>query len=321
MKDILTDCHIISQNRDYLIFQGRKVISMCRDGTGLTAYPEIKPCAGKLAFLPCNRVLIEGGSDECYHVLSLEDGQTLASMKLPAQRTDRGRKFALSNDCKTAYDYWELHGKKYIVKIDLEAFCYETFLFPLSMRCISSVHCTQSGELLVMESMNGKVKGIPRTLQQITVVHLHNGLCETSCKHQWDAPMKFNGFFANERYVLNRDLKVYDLQTSDTIDLLKHSKHAFTQRNGFHGYVLYAELQYLLVYDGRQNDIIDCRSQKLIARYETPGDSYIGCIIDGEFWLGTEKGIVKKPFPCIEELAPPKPWGWPSRIIGSKFPR
>ena len=319
MKEFITDCHSISQNKDFLIFKGRKVHSMRRDGTGLTVYPEIQPCAGKLAFLPGNRLLIQGGSDECYHILSLEEGRTLASIQLPTDRTNPAKDFTLSADGKTAYDYWELWEKKYVVKIDLERFTYETFRYPLSMRCLDSIHCCESGELLLMESMIGKVKGVSRTLHQLTSARLQNGTCEVTVKYQWDAPMKFNGYFANDHYVLNRDLKVYDLHTGATIDLLKNTKHPYTQRNGFHGYVYYPEEQYLLVYDGRQNDIIDCRNQKLIARYDTPGSSYTGCLIDGAFWLGTDNGIVQKPFPCVEDVTPPKQPGWPSKSIASKF--
>lgn len=300
----LRNCSTISQNQDFLVFQGKKVFSLRRDGTCMTHYPEIHPHAGKSVFLPNNRLLIQGGSDHCYHVLSLEDGKTLASMKLPRQRIGTTKRFALSPDRKTAYDFWELRGIKYIVRINLQTFSYETFPFQLTLRVMVNIACAPSGEVLILESALGSVNGKARTIHQLSSVQFRDGVCESSCKYRWDAPVRMNAHYADDRYALNKNLKVHDLQTNQEIDLLENTELPFTQKNGFLGYRYYPEEQYLQIYDGDQNDFIDCRERKLVARYNTSGNRFIGCLVDGEFWIGTETQIIKKPFPFFEEISP-----------------
>ena len=68
---------------------------------------------------------------------------------------------------------------------------------------------------------------------------------------------------------------------------------------------------YHTMYDG--NVIIDCNTRKRIAQYTPPkpgaGAGYAGYLIGDEYWIGTENGIVRKPFPVFEEM-PEKVFQW-----------
>ncbi len=66
--------------------------------------------------------------------------------------------------------------------------------------------------------------------------------------------------------------------------------------------------QYLsLMYDN-VNVVIDWHERKMVARYA--GKHMKGCLINDEYWISSEDGIRRVPFPLIEDIPPRKLTTW-----------
>lgn len=46
--------------------------------------------------------------------------------------------------------------------------------------------------------------------------------------------------------------------------------------------------------------IIDCASRTIAAHYAPYDDHVGGCLLGDAFWIGSDKGVVKRPFPHMD---------------------
>ena len=128
----------------------------------------------------------------------------------------------------------------------------------------------------------------------------------TSCcfdqLYQWEFqhPQISRFFLENKDAVLTQDLYVYIPHTRETYSLIENTESWEKPGNSIAGYRLEIDRPYItLMYDS-VNVIIDLCARKMIARYKA--DYRFGCIVGNEYWVSTDAGILKKPFPYIEEI-------------------
>lgn len=88
-------------------------------------------------------------------------------------------------------------------------------------------------------------------------------------------------------------------------NLLKNEKEWIPPGTPMHYFYQEDSKLLTLAYDNA-TVVVDCGNRKRIAQYASP-DLASGCLINGEYWMGTPNGVVKKPFPMIEEIPKRKP--------------
>jgi hypothetical protein len=104
--------------------------------------------------------------------------------------------------------------------------------------------------------------------------------------------------------VLLGNLNVRNLKTGDTFSLIENQTD---MPKIFGGYTVTAydkerNLLTICFTWSCSNIIIDCTARKIVAHY-TPFSYHEhvgGCLIGDEFWIGSDDGIVKRPFPHMD---------------------
>ena len=296
------DCSSIQTNGKYVIVKGKYLRIFNPDGSLIAECKSVRR-PYKLAFLPEDRLLV-GGRD--YNLLSLSNGEVIWTLPTPPNFGYSSDRFALSPDYRFAYEHYRTAStvKDMILTIDLNEPAYSYRLVQNSIRTVSDIICDKDGEVLLLQRHLANVEGKdvyqngifrPQRTAEGGVEHWkYLWLTDTSA-----SPKVFDG-----EYVLYSNMTVIKAATGEVIDLLEHEAEWKAPRWSPLRSYYDPEKQYLqLVYDDA-NIIIDCVARKRIAQYSTPdsGIGFEGCLINGEFWIGTREGIIKRPFPLIEEI-------------------
>lgn len=309
----------IYKHGQYIIITGKKTFSLDLVDATTYRYPEILPYSGKTTHLDLGRCFVEGGGDCQHHLLDLAQGRTIHSFTTHPGRWLRAFHFAVSPDKRWAYDYWKYkEDKHYIGCFDtknLKAFQVE---YPADLRVLDGMVCIAEHELLVLEAQGDSHGGESRVVNQISHAVIKKGSLKIVNKKRWTLPSEYQYLSTDGRYVLYRNMHVYDTQTGNIIDLLENTQVHLPLwfRNGVICGQFYKERNLLQLYSTDMTTFIDCEKRAVAAIYsshindEENQVGLEGCLIGNEFWWGTSKGIIRKPFPMFEEVYE-KRYRWP----------
>ena len=290
---------------DYIIFFGPELVIFQTDGTFIACRKDL----GKVRKCVCvcaDTLLVDYSSRNFYSLISLIDGSELWRTSQPKLDYTCGR-FVLSPDKRYAYDLYTLRGKYCYVEIDLISGNLRKQRIKHDMRCVSDLACDQQGNPVFLEhhyeeSKNEAKKSVSK-----------NGTICVSAKdrkythsfiqtHQWELPYPqiARFFLKNEDVVLTQDLQVYIPSTGEMYSLAENEKPLGNPGGDPADYRLDMKSQYLILMYDTVNVVVDCVAQRIVARYAA--QYRFGHIVGNEYWICTDEGIIRKPFPIIEDI-------------------
>lgn len=306
--DKLNNVYQIFFSGEYVVIDHTKLHILRPDGTLVACRSDL--CyAGRITFLSGNRMLL-CSSKSVFHMIDLTTGEDLWTA--PYTKTNLNVKpIAISPGEKFAYTYdgWN-NGKmdtSFITQLNLETHETEIIEMHLDAGASRDICCEDETIPCLLKTLLETVGG---KNYLVSGVRLHDFFCQEArytnvWKTKWVRETPCGSpeiFFGSTDQVVTSDLKVFTPATGEEIDLLENeTQHTLPQENL--GYCWLDQTgRYLCLRYMTGNVVIDIRERKIAATYAA--EFKRGCLIGNEYWLGTEKGIVRKPFPAFEEIPP-----------------
>ncbi|MBR2421624.1 MAG: hypothetical protein IKB09_04650 [Oscillospiraceae bacterium] len=264
----------------------------------------------KAAFLQDNTAILEANST--YFHIDLTDGSVLWSNPRKKGICPSINQFAVSPDGTVVFDFQYM--KDSVVRID--RICpgkqtVDSYSLKDGLSITNDLYCKDQDTLYILQYSTLIDPEAP--LFSTVVPMRQNGILELKYsaenperewKHMWQdqssathTPRKTDG-----RYVLYNDFSVLDLKTMEYFSILpEHNlgKYKFGEMTN----LVFHEDRNLLSFGYICQDInviLDCRKREVVAQYVSRKK---GCLVGTEFWIGTENGIVRRPFPWIDDIS------------------
>ena len=186
------------------------------------------------------------------------------------------------------------------------------------MHCVTDLVCDMQGNPCILQYHFEEAEDI-RNIQISK-----NGIIESCVVKEngsptykplffWEFPHpRISKFFLGDiDTILTQDLYVYTPSSGQLCDLIENRSVWNQTGQKPIDYRIDRKRQYLTLLCNTVNVIIDMNARKLVARYAA--QYRFGCIVGNEFWVCTDQGVLRKPFPLIEEMPPFKfplwsPW-------------
>lgn len=323
-RDVLKsikNCDAVFSNGQDVIIGGKSLWLFRSNGEFVKKVLPIRwPC--KVAFLPNRTALVESLADNAYYYLDLKTGEILWITKKRKRRNREPNHFAVSPDGSTVYNlFYSYQGEiysLYVERIIPEALKHEIFVVdePLNLTgplsTIGDFFCDSEGVLYTLQYKN-ITRYSDYDYMETPRVIFHYGILELPflddqlypCwKKHWQAERtgKESPIRACDgHYILYENLTVRDMESQRVFSLIDESDREFLPPCSFRYF--YDPERFLLTIwrlDDRQKAIINCKERKLVGRYFSSskiGTGFGGWVVGNEFWMGTEEGVVRYPFP------------------------
>lgn len=310
------DCSVLRECGDYVVASGKSLWVFRKDGTFVSKSNTIRR-PHKLHFLPPDKIFVEGGADYQYHYVDLVTGEDIWTTPINRKRMLPSERFAASPDNRYLYDMY-LYGTKekwYMLRFSLADLSVSKVQVPKCLRTTTGIYTDDEGILYALQthgltgegkiSQNGILRIDWRTETPI-ISWERMWQSERSRKTGWNC--------TDGHYILCNDFSVIDMATMESFNLLENETEWKLEGNWFSCEYI-PDRGMLLVYNGTDdgNVVIDCKARKRVAQYAyhrtDTAAGYAGYLIGDEYWIGTENGIARKPFPVFEEM-PEKVSDW-----------
>lgn len=308
--DSVKDCDCIFSNGEYVILSGKNPWIFRQDGTFVAKLKTIRH-AYVVVFLPQNTALLNGGgSDKYYHYVSLCDGQILWSCPKSGRRDLGGNPLTVSPGGQTAYCVYSINQVLHVDIITPKENRCVTYSIPLGIRATYHSYCDVEGNLYFLQSF---AENLPRDYDEEDHSYYINGvlkwspsLSEPVWVQQWSTPPRAGRTLkkCNEEYVLFDNFTVRSFKTGEEFNLLENEPKHSRSPGGFRcAYDRERSLLTVNFTSSCSTVVIDCKMRKIVAHYVpiSPGLNS-GCLIGDEFWIGTRDGVIKRPFPHMDEF-------------------
>lgn len=291
----------ITKKDDYVVMFGKKFWIFRNDGTVIACRPDLVNVY-KVAFLPDHRLLV-GGGRQFYHLISLKDGSEI--WKAPQPRyTYCAPRFAISPDNITACDYYIKNGTTYFIKIDLVTGEIRSFPMHGLIGSIKDIMYDEMGIPCLLNTYYENVAGKQVSQNGILYQHIGEEGSTFYWKSKWQhESLTISQYLLNEtKIILTNDLFLFQPQTGEMQYLLENEEKWNPPQKPPSGVWLDQSNQYLsLMYD-TSNVVVDWISRKVVAQYW--GEFTMGCIVNSEYWISSNKGILRNKFPLFEPFIP-----------------
>ena len=306
----LKNTHLIVDSEEYIVLFDKTLYIMKKSDLtvkNLTEYRDVF----KGLILSGNRLLIDCGKQRSYIMLDLATGLEL--WRVPIPKSDYTySKFVVTPDHHFVYDYANKKGKYILIRIDTGNQTVKHSLIENEYRCVYDLICDHDGlvwslqgHLEFDETQNAETS---ESFSSVGGVHLETlqaiaAPIEKEWRHRWEAnaTQPFHLFLGNADLVMNEDLTVFCAENHTTYSLVGNDAGWGGSSSHLCSCRCFTNSSYIMLVYDRENIIIDLHTRKMIARYAVEL-FHKGCLIDGEFWIGTTEGILRKPFPAIEDI-------------------
>jgi len=313
----IKDCGVIRQCGEYVIACGKKLWIFRDDGNYVSKSETIR-YPGKLIYLPPDKIFVEDGANYQYRYVDLPTGKDIWTTTLEQRRMIPSRRFVASPDQSCVFDIYYHYSKKkwYVEKFLLHNKCASKVETPDSFRSMVGAYVDDDGILYVLQTQHATEDG---KLSQNGILRIdwRSNIPIISWDHQWQSERGACWLDTDGDYILCNDYSVIDMKTLKSFSLLENDPE-WNPQLGFLSCDYVPERNLLITQHGMYggNVIIDCNARKRVAQYAPPKEDtsagYAGCLIGDDFWIGTETGIIKKPFPQFEPIVPATSpyWRW-----------
>ena len=309
----------IVRSNDYVVLSGKNIYIFSVDGAFVARNNDLGNIR-KVAFLPDSCILVDCGTQNSYIVLSLEDGREL--WRIPRPRLDySSNHFALSPDYVYVYDYCYVKETPMLVTIDLCHRQVHTKAIRSELRGLSDLICDKDGFPCLLQHHYDTFSGKRVSANGIRCEPKENTALEEQVfwKHRWffDFPQISCLFLGNADTILTNDIYVFEPHSKSTYCLLENMPNWNPPGNRPSNCSIDEKKQYITLSYKNMDIVVDWIGRRIIAQYFTPLGS--GCLIDNEYWISSDAGIRRMPFPFMETIPAAKPSFWTSLgIVPSK---
>lgn len=309
--DMVKDCSAVYCDEKNVLLLGRYLWVFRTDGTFVCRNKEMRN-AYKAVCLPGNMALIHIEHKQRYYYLSLETGDIVWSCGEKCKRLMSAERFTRSPDGLVVYDnYYDLNGLFHIIRIEPSKQLHTICTVSDTLRTVCGSYCDEQGALHVMQTQvmsdeDPRYAHEKPSLYGILRIELENDPPMSTWVSQWTGASRPKPCGCDARYTLYGDLRVHDRITNQWIDLLANDIGPRPSRNMAiiwnydqqHSYLTVSYLGTLMTV------VVDCKAQRRVAQYEREEFDLgsTGALINGEFWTGTKSGVVKLPFPHMNEV-------------------
>lgn len=305
----IKDIYRIIEHEKYIVLVGKK-LWIFDDNYCLIACRSDLSNSYKVAFLPDNTMLIDGGKN-AYHLISLSDGREI--WNIPQSKKEFGsNRFTLSTKSDFAYDYYVFKGNLYFVTINLLLGTIDSYQIEKELRSTVDIMCDDDGVPCLLQEHFSNIAGISKS--ENGILYQHQDEINKGSSYYWKAKWQFDGtrislcFLYDVNTVLTNDLWVYDAECGSMYNLLENE----TTLPPMVELPIWCKFdrskQYLIIMYKKFNLVVDIQKRKIVARYAVNYSE--GCLIGDTFWFNSQAGIIRKPFPLIEEIPPDKLSYW-----------
>ena len=312
------ECDSIFTDGTSILAAGKKLWLFRVDGSFVATFKMIRD-PHKVAFLPQNTALIDGGGDGSYHYISLNDGSVLWSSLKKGRRNRTSWRFAVSPDGSVVYDIcYDDHGVMHVDRICPKEKQHNRYRIedPDMLRVTHDIYCDEEGNLCAFQShiVIDPDDLYPQTspsMRQNGILAISFEADEPKCtwKKRWknEAKSTRTACGCDGKCILREDFSVLDLDTMKEYRLFQEDVLKTLPRDGF-DWSYEEERQLLTVHyiAAKTNIVIDCKKREVVGKYSRSNGflGFEGCLVGNEFWIGTDEGIIKYPFPNTEEVLP-----------------
>lgn len=301
------DCESIFAHNNYVMFSGKNPWLFRKNGSFIAKYNTIRN-AYSMIFLPGNIAFLDGRLDRSYHYISLDSGELLWTLPKKGKRNFIPSEFAATNDGNIVYYVYSIKDVLHVDQLVLSEKTCTTYSIPLSVRATHHCYCDKRGYLCMLQSFLIPQKDEDgKSYRFFGVLQWHPSNQKPTWKYQWIMPTGSPDCTVrtcNDEYALLGNLKVRSFKTGEIFDLLENQTDIPPVSGGYsvEAYDETRQLLTILLTGSASTLIIDCKKRKVVSHY-VPFRSYQyvgGCLIDDEFWVGSEDGIIKRPFPNMD---------------------
>ena len=302
----IKDCEVIFAHDDSVIISGKNPWLFRKDGSFVAKYKTIRH-AFSAVFLPGNIVFLDGWMDQAYHYISLDTGELLWSHVQKGARDFTPRIFTATADGNIVYYVYSIKNNLHVDKLVLSDKTCATYSIPLSMRATYHCYCDERGYLCMLQSFLLPKEGQnSQSNRFFGVIQWHPSDQNPTWKYQWIMPTGTPECMVcscNDEYALLGNLKIRNFESGEVFELLEDQTDVPPVSGGY-SVEAYDEVRKLLTIHftaSGSNVVIDCQARKIVAHYiPFDRDHPSGCLIGDEFWIGSDDGIVKRPFPHMD---------------------
>lgn len=308
--DKLKNIYAIHFNGEYVILPGSKLHILRPDGTLVSCRSDLRH-AGRLTFLSGNRMLLCSNKN-VFHMIDLTTGEDLWTAPYTKNNLNVAPIIISPNE-KFAYTYDRWNDgkidKSFISQLNLDTHETEIIDMHLDAGASRDICCEDETTPCLLKTLIETVGG---KNYLICGVRLHDFFCHDArhtsiWKTKWYRELPCSEpmiFFGSTDQVVTSDLHIFIPATGEDVNLMENeTEHALPQDRPSRCWVDHTG-RYLCVQYYEGNVILDIQAQKIAATYV--GEYKKGCLVGSVYWLGTEKGVVRKPFPAFEEIPPRK---------------
>lgn len=300
------DCEVIFARDNTVLLSGKNPWLFRKDGTFVAKYKTVRK-AYDMIFLPGNLAFLDGWLDESYHFISLDTGEILWSHQQKGRRDFTPRKFAATADGKIVYYVYSVKNILHVDQLVLSEKSCTTYTIPFSKGATYHCFCDDRGYLCILQSfLLPKEDEGSKSFEFYGILQWHPNDQNPIWKYQWTVPtgpLNSTVRICNDEYVLLGNLKVRNLKNGEMFFLLENQKE-MVPPFGAYTVKAYDKERNLLTIRftwSCSNVVIDCKARKIVAHYVPfDRDHSSGCLIDDEFWMGSDEGVVKRPFPHMD---------------------
>ena len=308
--DKLKNVYDVKFNGEYVVIAHTKLHILRPDGALVACRGDLG-YASRITFLSGNRMLLSSNKN-VFHMIDLVTGEDLWTAPYIKSNLNISP-IAISPNEKFAYTYDDCTGRKYtnrfISQLNLETHEFEIADMFQDVGASRDICCEDETTPCLLKTVIESIGGVSYL---ISGVRLHDffcgdAQCTTKWKTKWHTALPCPsplGFFGSTDKIITTNLHIFTPSTGEDTDLLENETMfrlpvEETKDSPIDCWLDHTG-QYLCVQFQTGNIIIDLQGRKVAAAYAC--DYKQGCLIGNEYWLGTEHGIVRKPFPVFEEI-------------------
>lgn len=312
--DKIKDCSSIFSNGNYVILSGKSTQIFDRTGILVVNFKTFRYIQ-KAVFFQDNTVLIDSPYNGFYHHVSLNDGNIIWSSVQKGRRTCLASNFVVSSNGSTVYDICSVgYQKQQIDRICPQEQLHDRYIISDGLRVTDDIFCDTDGAFCVLQS-HLIVNKSEEYYYDNTPPIQQNGILAISYspdgpRHEWRRLWKSDNYIrfraCDGKHLLCENFDVVNMETGETFNLLENDTRSFLPKHYSFTWSYDKENHFLSVFFVGElfNIVIDCKARKRVAQYKRTSQNtgYQGCIIGDEYWMGTDNGVVRKPFPYMEDI-------------------